>query len=427
MTDVGMRRANNQDSMAAVIASDVEFWRRRGHVFIVADGMGAHAAGELASKMAVDGIPHTYFKQNDESAPAAIHQSIREINEQIHRRGQANAEFHGMGTTASVLVLLPQGALVAQVGDSRCYRVRGGRIEQLTFDHSLVWEMTASGQMPKDAPATLVPKNIITRSLGPHKDVKVDLEGPFPLEVGDTFLLCSDGLTGQVKDEEIGAILSALPPNEAGQVLIDLANLRGGPDNITVVIVRIASAAITNQGAAVEPLVLKRVDHDDDPKPINKKVWAGVIVALIAAVACTQWDWIPAAICLVVAGALAAWGILQRMTPEPEVTYLAAGHRLGRGPYVTADCVPNEAFVSNLTQLVEQLREAASDGQWKVDWEKFNGYAQQGQAATARRDYLQAVRGFDAGDAVHDDRAAPPGPSERIGRRRFGIGVRPDS
>jgi serine/threonine protein phosphatase PrpC len=392
MTDVGMRRANNQDSMAAVIASDVEFWRRRGHVFIVADGMGAHAAGELASKMAVDGIPHTYFKQTDESAPAAIHQSIREINEQIHRRGQANAEFHGMGTTATSLLLLPQGALVAHVGDSRAYRVRGGKIEQLTFDHSLVWEMTASGQMPKDAPANLVPKNIITRSLGPHKDVKVDLEGPFPLEVGDTFLICSDGLTGLVKDEEIGAILSALPPNEAGQVLIDLANLRGGNDNITVVIVRITGAAITNQAAAAAPLALKRVAHDDKPPPVNKKIWIGVIVALVAAVACSQWDWIPAVGCLVVAGALATWGILQRMTPEPEVTYLAAGGRLGRAPYMTLDCVPNEAFTSNLTQLVEQLREAAADGQWSVDWNKFNTYAQQGQAAVTRRDYLQAVR-----------------------------------
>ena len=94
--------------------------------------------------------------------------------------------------------MLPQGALVAHVGDSRVYRLRGQRLEQLTFDHSLVWEMSAAGQVPKDALPGFVPKNIITRSLGPHADVQVDLEGPFPLEVGDTFLLCSDGLSGQV-------------------------------------------------------------------------------------------------------------------------------------------------------------------------------------------------------------------------------------
>ncbi len=392
LSDVGMRRANNQDSMAAVLANDIEFWRRRGHVFIVADGMGAHAAGELASKMAVDGIPHNYFKLQNESAPAAIHQSIREVNDQIHRRGQANAEFHGMGTTASVLLLLPQGALAAHVGDSRVYRVRGGRVEQLTFDHSLVWEMTASGQMPKDATANLVPKNIITRSLGPHKDVKVDIEGPFPLEVGDTFLLCSDGLTGLVKDEEIGAILTALPPNEAGQVLIDLANLRGGPDNITVIIVRVTGPAMASTGAAAEPMALQRKTRGEGPPPVKKMIWIGAIAAVVAAVACSQWWWVPAVACLLVAGGLATFGVLQRMTPEPEVTYLAPGARLGRGPYVSIDCAPNEALVSNLSQLVEQLREAAADGQWSVDWNKFNAFAQQGQAALTRRDYSQAVR-----------------------------------
>src|ERR1700730_12350012 len=247
LTDVGMRRANNQDSRAVLMASDVESWRRRGHVFVVADGMGAHAAGELASKMAADGIPHNYYKLRDEPPPDAIRKSIREVNEQIHRRGQANAEFHGMGTTASVLVILPQGALVAHVGDSRVYRVRGGRLEQLTFDHSLVWEMAASGQLPKDAAPNLVPKNIITRSLGPHKEVRVDLEGPYPIEVGDTFLLCSDGLSGQVKDEEIGPILSALSPSEAVRLLIDMANLRGGPDNITAIVARVM-AVPSDQG-----------------------------------------------------------------------------------------------------------------------------------------------------------------------------------
>ena len=128
------------------MASDADTWQRRGHVFVVADGMGAHAAGELASKMAADGIPHNYYKLREESSPDAIRKTIRQVNEEIHRTGQANAEFHGMGTTASVLVLVPQGALVAHVGDSRVYRLRGGQIEQLTFDHSLVWEMTASGQ-----------------------------------------------------------------------------------------------------------------------------------------------------------------------------------------------------------------------------------------------------------------------------------------
>jgi protein phosphatase len=395
MTDVGMRRANNQDSMAVLMASDVESWRRRGHVFVVADGMGAHAAGELASKMAADGIPHNYYKLRDEPPPDAIRKSIREVNEQIHRRGQANAEFHGMGTTASVLVILPQGALVAHVGDSRVYRVRGGRLEQLTFDHSLVWEMAASGQLPKDAAPNLVPKNIITRSLGPHKEVRVDLEGPYPLEVGDTFLLCSDGLTGQVKDEEIGAILSALPPAEAGQVLIDLANLRGGPDNITVLVIRATGPAITaSGGAAAEPMALGSSSATNGPPPVNVKLWIAAVVAVVAAVFLSQVSWIPTLACLLVAGVLATVGILQRMTPPDETRYLAPGARLGRGPYAGCDCAPNEAIVGGLSQLLDQLREAASDGGWKVDWTKFNGFMDRGQAAMQRRDFTGALREY---------------------------------
>src|SRR6185369_2097132 len=108
----------------------------RGHVFVVADGMGAHAAGELASKMAADGIPHNYHKIHDQPAVWAIAKAVEEINDQINQRGQANIDFQGMGTTSSVLVLLPQGALVAHVGDSRVYRLRGEQLEQLTFDHS---------------------------------------------------------------------------------------------------------------------------------------------------------------------------------------------------------------------------------------------------------------------------------------------------
>src|SRR5580704_4659378 len=245
LSDVGLRRSNNQDSCAVVLASDQRNWRERGHLFLVADGMGAHAAGELASKLAAGGIPHTYHKLLDQVPPEALRQAIIESNAHIHGRGEANAEFHGMGTTTSVLVLLPQGAVVAHVGDSRVYRFRGGRLEQLTFDHSLVWEMMATGQLPAGDVANFIPKNIITRSLGPHVEVKVDLEGPFGLEAGDVFLLCSDGLTGQVKDEQIAAILGSMSPAEATRALVDLANLHGGPDNVTVIVARLAELPLS--------------------------------------------------------------------------------------------------------------------------------------------------------------------------------------
>ncbi|MCA9167889.1 MAG: serine/threonine-protein phosphatase, partial [Planctomycetales bacterium] len=118
-SDIGMRRTNNQDSYIALPAEDDHAWLSRGHLFVVADGMGAHAAGELASKLAADGVVHHYRKLRQLSPPEAILKAFRDTNGEIHRRGQANSEFRNMGTTCSALLLLPQGALAAHVGDSR--------------------------------------------------------------------------------------------------------------------------------------------------------------------------------------------------------------------------------------------------------------------------------------------------------------------
>src|SRR5262245_60872826 len=246
MSDLGMRRSNNQDSLAVVVTDDIATWATRGHLMMVADGMGAHAAGELASKLAVDNVPHTYLKLRDMYPPAALRQAIREVNALIYSKGQSNIGFQGMGTTCSCLVLLPQGALVAHVGDSRVYRLRGHQLSQLTFDHSLVWEMAAAGHMAEEDVPAYIPKNVITRSLGPHEAVNIDLEGPYDANTGDVFLLCSDGLSGQVSDSELGTILHCLEPADAAQTLVDLANLRGGPDNISLVAARIGGEGSAN-------------------------------------------------------------------------------------------------------------------------------------------------------------------------------------
>ncbi|MGE3819665.1 MAG: PP2C family serine/threonine-protein phosphatase, partial [Isosphaeraceae bacterium] len=140
-TDTGMRRSNNQDCHAVVRASNAEAWRQRGHLFMVADGMGAHAVGELASKMACDNIPFHYNRAKASSPTEAISKAYREVGALIHGRASANREFQGMGTTCTTLLLLREGAIIAHVGDSRAYRVRRGRIDQLSFDHSMVWEL----------------------------------------------------------------------------------------------------------------------------------------------------------------------------------------------------------------------------------------------------------------------------------------------
>src|SRR5947209_3709513 len=231
-TDTGMRRSNNQDSLAVVRASSPEKWRNRGHVFMVADGMGAHAVGELASKLACDNIPHHYNKAKNGTPAEAVVKAYKDVGALIHAKATANRDFQGMGTTCSTLILLPAGALIAHVGDSRVYRVRNGRIDQLSFDHSLVWELVRRNHLTPEQAGKAVPRNVITRSLGPDPTVDVDIEGPLPVEQGDIYVLCSDGLSGPVGDAEIGAFAANFHPEDACRFLIHLANLRGGHDNI---------------------------------------------------------------------------------------------------------------------------------------------------------------------------------------------------
>jgi serine/threonine protein phosphatase PrpC len=156
-TDTGMRRSNNQDSHSVVRASTHETWKHRGHLFMVADGMGAHAVGELASKLACDNIPHNYTKTKTGNPAEAITKAYKEVGGLIHSRASANRDFQGMGTTCSTLLLLPEGALIAHVGDSRVYRIRNHRIDQLSFDHSLVWELVRRNHLTPEHANLAVP------------------------------------------------------------------------------------------------------------------------------------------------------------------------------------------------------------------------------------------------------------------------------
>jgi protein phosphatase len=253
--------------------------------------------------------------------------------------------------------------------------------------------------MPKDALPGFVPKNIITRSLGPHENVQVDLEGPFALEVGDTFLLCSDGLTGQVKDEELGAILQCLPPAEAAQVLIDLANLRGGPDNITVIVVRVTGAAITvSNGRPIEPLTVSaQVSAPSPEKASNLSLWIAAAICLLAAVGFGAASWtIPAVVAVGGAIALGLVAALSQITPanEPQVQTLPPGARLGRGPHATIESRPNEQFVADLLSMIEQLRQAAIEERWAIDWHRLEEHMRQGRQAASERDFTKAVHQY---------------------------------
>lgn len=389
-TDVGMRRANNQDNHTVVLAEDAASWRERGHLFIVADGMGAHAAGELASKLAVDSVPHLYHHFRDLSPGQALERAISETNSEIHRRGLANPDFHNMGTTCVALTLQPQGAIIGHVGDSRAYRLRGDRIEQLTFDHSLVWELQAAGQFAENTElARSVPKNVITRSLGPNPTVAVDIEGPFALEPGDTFLLCSDGLSGQVADHEIGSILANLSPEEAAQVLVDLANLRGGPDNSTVIIAKIAGQGLASV-AARQPLSVSLAQRlAGQPAPW---IAAGVCLFLALVLKLAEQT-IPAVVAAAAAVVSVVVGLVLgfRAGNQP-VTASSTDPIRGKAPYRHATCKPGAEFVQTLSGILQELRNAAEESNWHVDWEQFTSFRQAAETATRARQHAEAVR-----------------------------------
>lgn len=354
-TDTGMRRQNNQDSHTAVRAPNRETWRQRGHLFMVADGMGAHAVGELASKMACDLVPHGYMKAKTGTAGEAVTKALRDVSRLIHGRAAANRDFQGMGTTCSVLLLLPEGALLGHVGDSRIYRVREGRIDQLTFDHSLVWELIRRNHLTADQAKTSIPKNVITRSLGPEADIEVDLEGPLVVRPGDVFLLCSDGLSGPVTDPELGAFAENFHPRDACRYLLQLANLRGGLDNITVQIVRIGPWVDPDSGEA----------DNQDPSRKSKGDANGRV----------RGSW--------------KERLLDRFTGPKPLQAIAPDEE---NHYRSCECAIDEKLIRTLLKLVEGTREAAISQAWPIDWTALSTHRKQLIRAREANNARQTLR-----------------------------------
>ena len=389
-TDIGMRRSNNQDAYTVVLSESPDIWKQRGHLLMVADGMGAHAAGELASKLAVDGVAHRYHKFVDQSPPEAIQKAILETNAEIHRRGQANSDFRNMGTTGSALVLLPQGALVAHVGDSRIYRVRGNRIEQLTRDHSLVWELRELGQISADGDvANSVPKNVITRSLGPNQYVDADIEGPFPTELGDTYLICSDGLTGKIEDDELAAILSNLPPDEAAPLLVNLANLRGGPDNITLIIAKVVGPTLVTDHVDSAPITLGAEGPKKEPSLI---IWIAVAVCGLAApVLLLTNNKVSGYAAIAAAGvfALIAW-LVPTLAKNRGVS-LKTGQQLGRGPYTKTECPAGDQVGQLLARITRDLPKSVEQQGYEIDLTEFESHCESAEKAQSAGNLQDAM------------------------------------
>lgn len=244
-TDVGMIRSGNEDNFSVSA-------RGNHGLFIVADGMGGHAAGEVASEMAVQTVEHELdsVRTIDSTTAEKVSNALRKANHNIHERTITEVDKQGMGTTASVLLIWESQYLIGQVGDSRVYLLRDGALQQLTKDHSYVQEQVDAGFLTPEQARYHPYSNVITRCVGASPEVEPDIYHG-EVSVGDLFLVASDGLTSMVDDRRLQILLmSRAEPERKVLALISEANGRGGLDNITAIVVQVASEDDSGNGSA---------------------------------------------------------------------------------------------------------------------------------------------------------------------------------
>lgn len=237
-SDVGLVRTENQDFAILSTAEEEVLAKDRGRLLVVADGMGGHQGGATASRMAGNVIKGEYLKGDFDDPSNSLRRALQRANAEIFHEAQGNPALRGMGTTCSAMVIRGDEAFIAHVGDSRIYMVRENEIRQLTQDHSLVASMVREGLLTSQEAEVHPRRNVLQRSMGVAEQVEVDVLQPIRIQPGDTFILCSDGLHGLVKAEEMREV-SALPIDNAASEFVHRAIERGAPDNVTVIVARV--------------------------------------------------------------------------------------------------------------------------------------------------------------------------------------------
>lgn len=265
LSDIGQKRRYNEDYVGFYEPDQLSDLEVHGRLYVLADGVGGAAAGDLASRYAVNKIIYTYYQQNIHQDHAIrLRAAIEAANADVFARNSARSDQREMATTVVAAVVHGNQLVVANVGDSRAYLIRGSIIEQITEDHSLMAEMISDGVISAEQAATHPYRNVILRSVGASETVQVDLFSR-QLAPEDIVILCSDGLTRLVSNQELVQIARSFHPAEAAQQLIALANERGGDDNITVSITRISHDLIHGEvsGAGQLPAMPRWEDLQD--------------------------------------------------------------------------------------------------------------------------------------------------------------------
>jgi PPM family protein phosphatase len=238
LTDVGCQRENNEDSYLYWEPADPEDLDRKGRLAVIADGMGGHEGGSEASRLAVETVRETYDKEFDGDVESALVRSFHVAHAKIREFAERYPLFQGMGTTCTALVLRSDQVYFAHVGDSRLYLIRKGTVNRLTRDHSYVGRLVESGLVRPEDAEKHPQRHILTAALGAGIEVAVDRASPVETFPGDCLLLCTDGLWSVVSDDEVAAA-SVSAPADCCAALVKLARERGGPDNITLQVLRV--------------------------------------------------------------------------------------------------------------------------------------------------------------------------------------------
>lgn len=237
-SDLGRVRENNEDKFEFFLPEDDTRLATKGLLFIVCDGMGGHEAGQIASELACKTFIDVYMNHPSADTETALRAAVQASNRFVLDVARAVPSRRGMGTTLSALVMLQDQGFIAQVGDSRVYRVREGAIEQLTVDHTWVEDMVRGGVMERDVAEVHPNRHMLTRAIGTEFDAEADVF-TFNLREGDLYMLCSDGLTNHVSDPEIQSLLENNPPSDAAWKLVGAALVGGGSDNTTCIVTRV--------------------------------------------------------------------------------------------------------------------------------------------------------------------------------------------
>ena len=331
----GKKKHNNEDYYASFITNNKDELIKSGCLFIVADGVGGAAQGEVASKYAAELVKYEYYRQPNIPVAERLRAAFQKANRDIYGHVENNEHLNRMATTMVAAVIIQNTLYIANVGDSRAYLIRDGNAKQLTRDHSIVEEMVRNGAMTEEEARVSSMRNRLSRSIGGEPEVAVDVFQPIPLQLGDKVLLCSDGLTRYARKDDLELMLAENVPEDAAKMMTQFANKAGGADNTTVTVIEVVEkarkrkSALTPQGSKPVLEEWQQALTEYPQKPQREKASIFLYTALIFAVLTT------------LAVLISNPSKENPVKPNPEIPSIQPSEETGANAVGIIDSIPN--------------------------------------------------------------------------------------